>query len=113
MDWQKILDHQDWSTIIINKKNKDTNKEKSTRISDEAQKQNKIEKKVEEGDLKHKKIDNDLRVKIIQIRNSKGLNQKQLANKVNFPVSVISDIESGKAIYNDKQINKIKRFLKI
>ena len=113
MDWQKILDHQDWSTIIINKKNKDTNKEKSTRISDEAQKQNMIEKKVDEGDLKHKKIENDLRVKIIQTRNSKGLNQKQLANKVNFPVSVISDIESGKAIYNDKQINKIKRFLKI
>ena len=112
MDWQKILDHQDWSTIIINKKEK-TNNKVSSGLSDEAQKQNKIEKKVDEGDLKHKKIDNDLRVKIIQTRNSKGLNQKQLANKVNFPVSVISDIESGKAIYNDKQINKIKRFLKI
>ena len=110
MDWQKILDHQDWSTIIINKKEKTNNIPK---VSHEKQKQNKIEKKIEECDLKHKKIDNDLRVKIIQTRNSKGLNQKQLANKVNFPVSVISDIESGKAIYNDKQINKIKRFLKI
>ena len=112
MDWQKILDHQDWSTIIVNKK-KNKNNKVSSGLSDEAQKQNKIEKKVDEGDLKHTKIDNDLRVKIIQTRNSKGLNQKQLANKVNFPVSVISDIESGKAIYNDKQINKIKRFLKI
>jgi putative transcription factor len=112
MDYEKILDHQDWSTITLNKKPKPTNKV-STRISTDAQKQNKIEKKVDEDDLKHKKIDNDLRVKIIQTRNSRGLNQKQLANKVNFPVSVISDIESGKAIYNDKQINKIKRFLKI
>ena len=113
MDYEKILDHQDWSTITVNNKPKPNNNKVSTRISNEAQKLNKIEKKVDEGDLKHKKIDNDLRVKIIQSRNSKGLNQKQLANKVNFPVSVISDIESGKAIYNDKQINKIKRFLKI
>ena len=35
-------------------------------------------------------------------RVSKSLTQKQLANAINLPIQVISDIESGKAIYNDK-----------
>ena len=52
-------------------------------------------------------------MKIIQGRNAKNFTQKQLANSINLPLQVVSEIESGKAIYNHQHINKIKRYLKI
>jgi len=109
---ESLLDHQDWKTLIVKKtKGKtDKNEPKITKVSDPNLK---MEKKIEEGKLEHKKITNELRVQIQQGRASKGLTQKQLANSVNLPQSVINEIESGKAIYNYVQINKIKRFLNI
>ena len=72
-----------------------------------------IEKKADEGNLKHKHITKELRLQIQQARNSKGLTQKQLANNCQLTQQIINDIESGKAIYNHQHINKIKRYLKI
>ena len=72
-----------------------------------------MEKKIEEGKMEHKKITNELRIKIQQARSSKGFTQKDLASRVNLPVQTINEIESGKAIYNASHINKIKRLLKI
>ena len=72
-----------------------------------------IEKKADNDELKHDKITNELRLKIQQGRSSKGLTQKQLANNINMPLQKIQEIESGKAIYNGKDINRIKQFLKI
>ena len=108
------LDHQDWKTLIIHNKNnnkvKNNNKNK---IDANTQKLISIEKKADNDNFKHDKIQNDLRIKIQQARSSKGLTQKQLANQINIPLQKISEIENGKAIYNAKDINKIKRFLKI
>ena len=106
------LDHQDWNTIIVKKKSQDKGNEIKKKSSGDIISK-KIEKKVQEDDLKHKKIPNDLKQIIIQGRCSNKMSQKQLAQKCNFPLQVISDIESGKAIYNHVQINKIKRILKI
>jgi len=108
----KVLDHQDWKQIIINNK-KETKNPSKKKISQAQQKDIKLFKKVEEDDLKHKKVSNELRTKIQQSRLSSKLTQKQLAQKCNFPVSVINDIETGKAIYNPQHINKLKRILKI
>jgi|TARA_Y100000389_G_C17435522_1_gene505274 ribosome-binding protein aMBF1 (putative translation factor) len=107
-----ILDHQDWKTLIVKKTKEkpDKNKPKITKVGDPNVK---MEKKIEEGKLEHKKITNELRVQIQQGRASKGLTQKQLANSVNLPQSIINEIESGKAIYNHVHINKIKRVLGI
>ena len=112
-----LFDHQDWKTIIMNssiKKDKgpivSVTKSKNSNFDQNAIK---LEKKVENDELKHSKVPDDLRIKIIQIRNSKKLTQKQLANGVNLPLNIISEIESGKAIYNHQHINKIKRYLKI
>lgn len=114
---EMILDHQDWKPIIMNagkSKNKENNvKVKVNKMDNNTAKLKSIEKKADNDELKHKKIDNELKMKIIQTRNSKKLTQKQLANNINLPLQVISDIESGKAIYNHQHINKIKRFLKI
>tara|TARA_B100000900_G_scaffold412520_1_gene434494 strand:+ start:4855 stop:5205 length:351 start_codon:yes stop_codon:yes gene_type:complete len=109
---ENILDHQDWKTLIVKKTKEkpDKNKPKIKKVIDPNVK---MEKKIEEGKMEHKKITNELRVKIQQGRASKNLTQKQLANSVNLPQSVINEIESGKAIYNPAHINKIKRVLGI
>ena len=114
------LDHQDWKQIIIHSKHKninDSNSKKTKVVKNKNGEKNKIDnkldKKVEDGDMKHKIISLKLRQEIQKRRTSQNLTQKDLATRVNLPVIVINEIESGKAIYNHQHINKIKRFLKI
>ena len=111
----KVLDHQDWKQVTLKSKQSRINeKNKSTKkISQEKQKDIKLHKQVEEDNLKHTKITQELRTKIIQARASQKWKQKDLAQKCNLPISVINEIESGKAIYNPQHINKIKKVLKI
>tara|TARA_B100000035_G_scaffold250945_1_gene219969 strand:- start:828 stop:1199 length:372 start_codon:yes stop_codon:yes gene_type:complete len=105
-------DHQDWKTIVVHKKTSDKVKNASKKPSNTSLKNISIEKKADSDDLHHKQITLKLRQDIMKARTSKSLTQKQLANSINLPQQVISDIESGKAIYNAGHINKIKRFLK-
>ncbi len=112
---QTSLDHQDWKQVTI-RSTQSINQEKkqsTKKISQEKQQDIKLHKQVEEDNLKHAKITQELRTKIIQGRASKKWKQKDLAQKCNLPVSVINEIESGKAIYNPQQINKIKKILKL
>lgn len=44
-------------------------------------------------------------------RVAKGWSQKELAQKCNFPVKEIQDIESAGAIYDGNKVDKIKRIL--
>lgn len=116
IDFQQTFDHQDWKQVIIKKPKTTTEFRKENNISKPSstnQKLKSIEKKAEEGDLKHKKITKELRLQIQQTRNSKGLTQKQLAQQCQLTPQIINDIESGKAIYNHSHISKIKRILKI
>lgn len=118
MDQEKYfnhLEHQDWTTIKVNKKKTKEEVKESTNNKKKPVDLNakKIEKKVEEDDLKHKKITPELKQQIIQSRCALSLTQKQLAQKCNFPLQIINDIETGKAIYNHVHINKIKRVLKM
>ena len=104
--------HQDFKTIII-KKPKDNIKNASKKVNNDSLKIISVEKKAEDGDLKQKKISVELRQEIQKTRCAKSLTQKQLASSVNLPLQTISDIESGKSIYNSQHITKIKRFFKI
>ena len=114
---QASLDHQDWKQVVINPKKNTSSKQntsKSTKVlSQTQQRETSLLKKAENDDLKHTKITNELRTKIIQARASQKWKQKDLAQKCNLPISVINEIESGKAIYNPQHINKIKKILKI
>ena len=108
------LDHQDWKTIVVHKpKTSEKVKNASKKPSNATLKNLSIERKAEADDLHHKQLTLKLRQDIIKARTTKSLTQKQLANAINLPQQVISDIESGKAIYNANHINKIKRFLKL
>ena len=109
------MEHQDWHTITVNKvvneeKKKEINKKKD-KLANNLDYQ--LNKKEEEGKLKHKKITKELSKSIRDARCSQKLTQKDLANKVNLPLKIINDIENGNAKYNPGQINKIKRSLKI
>ena len=107
------LEHQDWTPVVVKKKNKKDTTNTTKKTNPQNQKIMKIEKSVEEDNLKHKKITPELKQKIIQGRCAQKLTQKELAQKCNLPLQVINEIETGKAIYNFQHINKIKRILKI
>ena len=110
---QSKLEHQDWTPQVVRKKNDNKEMDSSKKLSQGQQRDNKLLKKAENDDLKHDKITIELRVKIQQGRGSQKWTQKDLANRCNLPVTVINEIESGKAIYNPQHINKIKKILKI
>ena len=111
------MEHQNWDTFIINCKNKsssnksnnDTKKKPHKNVS----KAVKLEKKVEEDNLTHKKIPKEIADAIRNARCQKKLKQKDLATQLNINVSILNDIETGKAIYNGLLISKIKRKLNI
>ena len=110
------MEHQDWNTLYVraNKqlKHKDKQKEEGKKTN-HFSKENKIEKKIEEGNLKHDKTPSELG-KIIQSRRlSQNMTQKDLAQKLNIPVKMINEIESGKAKHNPQVISRIKRILNI
>jgi ribosome-binding protein aMBF1 (putative translation factor) len=108
------LEHQNWTPQVIRKKNDNVDGGgPKKKISQAQQRDNKLMKRADNDDLKHDKITLELMVKIQQGRASQKWTQKDLANRCNLPVTVINEIESGKAIYNPQQINKIKRILKI
>ena len=109
------LDHQDWKQVIIKKKdskNTGTNTNtKTKKLSDKQQTDIKLLKQVENDELKHKKVPPEVRKQIQQKRGALKWTQKQLAQKCNLQVSIINDIETGKATYNPQHITKIKRAL--
>ena len=108
------LDHQDWKTVVVKTKQSNTDKKTTTKkLSDSQQKDIKLLKQVEEGNLKHKKVSPEIRKLIQQKRGELKWTQKDLAQRCNFQVTIINDIETGKANYNPQHITKIKKILKL
>tara|TARA_B100000575_G_scaffold87620_1_gene69272 strand:- start:171 stop:509 length:339 start_codon:yes stop_codon:yes gene_type:complete len=111
------MDHQNWETHIIHCKesNKNTNNNTNKNLSKhkDVSKAVKLEKMVEEDKLSHKYISKDVANMIKNKRCEMKLKQKDLARQLNVNVSVINDIETGKAIHNGKLISQIKRKLNL
>lgn len=118
------MSHQDWKEVTFKK---DLSKDKQ-HISQQQRRGNTVSKKKMQGSedaakmrslenetetFKLKKIDAKLSKQIQQARCGLGLSQKDLANKVNLPVKTIVEYENGKAIPDNKVLNKLKRTLKI
>ena len=104
--------HQDWKSVIIRKNAKENIKNTNKKPDNTTLKKISIEKKADNDELKHKQLTIELRQSIQKARCEKNMTQKELANRINLSPQIISDIESGKAIYNEQHINKLKRFLK-
>jgi len=69
----------------------------------------KLDRETEE--LHHEKVSLDLSKAIQQARQAKGMNQKELATKINEKPQVIGEYEAGKAIPNQQIITKLERAL--
>ncbi len=110
------MEHQDWTPIYIrattelNKTPQQKEKEKNREENKvKFAKENKIEKQIEDGNLKHKKMDVSFGKDLQKKRLSRGMTQKDLAQKLNIPAKDINDIEAGKAKHNPGLMNKINR----
>jgi putative transcription factor len=123
---------QDWNVITWDKRGqKSKNESQKTFMNNQMRKnnttshlknvkpnENKINsinniKKIEneEESFKHEKISLSVSKKIAQARCDKKISQKELAIKLNLPLKIIQDYESGKGIPNHIILNKIEKVL--
>lgn len=103
------MEHQDWDVFIMNNKSKTKSKEENKTKEFVKSKDHKLEEQIEEGKLSHKKMDSNYGKELQKKRLSKGMTQKDLANKINVPFKMINEIESGKAKHNGPVMNKLNR----
>ena len=121
------MDHQNWDTIYVHldkkkqhigKQDNNTGKQKTNKQENHKQytnnshKERKLDKKIEEGTMSHQKISGNFGNQVQSYRLEHKLTQKDLANKINQPVKIITDIENGSAKHNPQIINKLKRLMK-
>ena len=106
------MNHQDWDTVFLKiSSNNDNDKNKDKNKSDFNNNEKKMEKKIEDGKMRTEKVDKDKSLSIQQKRLSKGLTQKDLAQKLNIPIKTLNEIESGKGKNNPQIISRINRYL--
>jgi ribosome-binding protein aMBF1 (putative translation factor) len=115
--------HQDWTQVILNNHTK-------TKTSVQTQTVVKHNVNTPSNGVKVKKIwdpkdpnaepeirpvmvTHEFGQQIQQTRTAKGITQKELANAVCIPVSIINDYERGAGVHNSNHISKIKKYLGI
>ena len=99
------LDHQDWEQYIIHcktsskaKNTKKTNKNEYVPSPDK-----KLNEKVENGELKHKKVDKDLTKNFQKWRQSKNKTQKEVAQLLNVQPQIINNFKVGIINFESKK----------
>jgi len=107
------MEHQDWDAFIMNNKSSKSKSKDEPRAKEYVKsKEQEFEEKEAEGILSHKKMDVSFGKIVQKYRLSKGLTQKDFANKLNVPIKDINEIESGRAKHNGQLMSKIKRTMK-
>ena len=110
------LAHQDWETLYVHcKMDKPTNtqnKGKSVKKTIHNNRERKMDKNIEEGTMKHKKVDEDLKTEFQKWRQSKGMTQKEVAVKLAVNHQIINKFEQGQLNHDPKLVGKIKRLIK-
>ena len=122
MSYQITDDMWEAPTIVLRKKKEKTDAVKAQRDGktdsalknkcvEESHKNRKLDEATDAG--KHKTVGKETGQKIIKARCEKNLTQKQLAQKINKPVQIITTYENGTAILDNKILSSIKRILGI
>ena len=116
------MDHQNLDTIYVHldkkkqhtgKQDNHTGKQNTNKhYTNNSHKERKLDKKIEEGTMSHQKISGNFGNQLQSYRLEHKLTQKDLANKINQPVKIITDIENGSAKHNPQIINKLKRLMR-
>jgi ribosome-binding protein aMBF1 (putative translation factor) len=110
------LTHQDWETLYVHckmeKTTNTTNKGVSVKKTTHNDKEKKMEKIIEEGTMKHKKVSDDLKTEFQKWRQSKNMTQKEVAVKLAVNHQIINKFEQGQLNHDPKLVGKIKRLIK-
>jgi DNA-binding transcriptional regulator YiaG len=109
------MDHQDWTAIDIgNKNNLPLYEQRASKILSKSNMDAHSRKLNENGDeFKTKTWSSTNQKNVQKLRLSLKLDQKQFAQQLNVPVSVIQNIENKKGIYDGKLVDKINRRYKV
>ena len=113
--------HQDWNSVTIGKVTKTSENSQTISRPHVSKPSNgvKVEKIIDPNDpnaepeTRPVMITHTLSQQIQQARVAKGMTQKELANAISIPVSVINEYERGDAVHNINYITKIKNYLGI
>ena len=122
-----MADHQDWEPVILRKNKaritsaeakKNPNNHNMVVSTSNANKQTEKTARIildENGDeciaKKKKSYTAEFRKNMAEARKTKNLSQKQLASRLNVKQQVVGEIESGRAEWDGKLVNKIERVL--
>lgn len=104
------MEHQDWDTVYITPKKKNTQGDDKKKQYVKSKEQ-KLNEKEEQGKLVHKKMDAGFGKMLQKYRLSQNMTQKDIAQKLNIHVKDINEIESGKMKHNGQLMGKIKRLM--
>lgn len=104
------MEHQDWDTVYITPKKKNTQGDDKKKQYVKSKEQ-KLNEKEEQGKLVHKKMDAGFGKTLQKYRLSQNMTQKDIAQKLNIHVKDINEIESGKMKHNGQLMGKIKRLM--
>ena len=117
------FNHQDWTPVILNKRSNTKTADNTQTVAkphiNKPSNGIKVEKIWDpkdpdaEPETRPVMVTRELGQQIQQARTAKGMTQKELANAICIPVSVISDYERGSGVHNSNYISKIKNYLGI
>jgi ribosome-binding protein aMBF1 (putative translation factor) len=103
------MNHQDWEPIIIKKNTTADATEKKHH-----QKQGTGQNINDDDEVpKVRFIDKDFSNQVEKARLAKGWTRKQLAQNMMIAETIVTEVETGKAVYNGNIVNKFKTYLGI
>jgi len=107
--------HQDWEPVVFTKKetrDKTTASATTASATTSSLSSVGVYAAASDADVKKTKyISKDTSLAVSSARCEKKMTQKELAQKCNFDVSIISEIERGACVYNPTHVNKIQSVL--
>jgi ribosome-binding protein aMBF1 (putative translation factor) len=107
--------HQDWEPVVFNKKpaakTASATSATVTTTSSSLASVGVYAASSDDDVKKTKYISKNTSLAISVARCEKKMTQKELAQKCNFEVSIVSDIERGTCVYNATHVNKIQSVL--
>lgn len=110
---QQQQSHQDWEPVVFNKKPADkaappaTNQKTSSSLASVG-----IYAAASDDEVKKTKyVSKNTSLAVSAARCEKKMTQKELAQRCNFDVSIVSEIERGTCVYSATHVNKIQSVL--
>jgi ribosome-binding protein aMBF1 (putative translation factor) len=104
--------HQDWEPVVFNKKPEAKTATTTAATTSSSLASVGVYAAASDDDVKKTKyVSKNTSLAVSVARCEKKMTQKELAQKCNFDVSIVSEIERGTCVYNATHVNKIQSVL--